>query len=30
MKALNFPVGYHQFHTVKIINFQLDRWHSLG
>jgi pimeloyl-ACP methyl ester carboxylesterase len=26
----NFPVGYHQFHTVKIINFQLNRWHSLG
>ena len=25
-----FPVGYHQFHTVKIINFQLNRWHSLG
>ena len=26
----SFPVGYHQFHTVKIINFQLNRWHSLG
>jgi|WetSurMetagenome_2_1015567.scaffolds.fasta_scaffold731922_1 hypothetical protein len=30
MKALNFPVGYHQFHTEKIINFQLNRWYSLG
>ncbi|NMB79447.1 MAG: alpha/beta hydrolase [Methanomicrobiales archaeon] len=25
-----FPVGYHAFHNVKIINYQLNRWHSLG
>ena len=25
-----FPVGYHDFHKVKIIDFQLDRWYSLG
>lgn len=30
MTEFNFPVGYHPFHTVKIINFQLNRWHSLG
>ena len=30
MTEFSFPVGYHQFHTVKIINFQLNRWHSLG
>ncbi len=30
MVEFSFPVGYHQFHTVKIINFQLNRWHSLG
>jgi len=30
MTAFNFPVGYHPFHAVKIINFQLNRWHSLG
>ena len=30
MMEFSFPVGYHQFHTVKIINFQLNRWHSLG
>ena len=30
MTAFSFLVGYHQFHTVKIINFQLNRWHSLG
>lgn len=26
----NFPVGYHNFHKVKIIDFQLNRWYSLG
>jgi len=26
----NFPVGYHDFHKVKIIDFQLNRWYSLG
>lgn len=25
-----FPVGYHDFHKVKIIDFQLNRWYSLG
>ena len=30
MTEFSFPVGYHLFHTVKIINFQLNRWHSLG
>ncbi len=25
-----FPVGYHDFHPVKIIDFQLNRWYSLG
>jgi hypothetical protein len=30
MVEFSFPVGYHPFHTVKIINFQLNRWHSLG
>jgi pimeloyl-ACP methyl ester carboxylesterase len=30
MTEFNFPVGFHPFHTVKIINFQLNRWHSLG
>lgn len=30
MTEFCFPIGYHAFHTVKIINFQLNRWHSLG
>jgi hypothetical protein len=30
MTEISFPLGYYQFHTVKIINFQLNRWHSLG
>jgi len=25
-----FPVGYHGFHKDKLINFQLNRWYSLG
>ncbi len=25
-----FPVGYHNFHNVKIIDFQLNRWYSFG
>ena len=28
--AQSFPVGYHSFHREKVINFQLNRWHSLG
>jgi pimeloyl-ACP methyl ester carboxylesterase len=30
MMTFDFPVGYHTFHTIKIINFQLNRWYSLG
>ena len=30
MNDLHFPVGYHDFHDDKHINFQLNRWHSLG
>lgn len=26
----NFPIGYHHFHKEKIMNFQLNRWYSLG
>lgn len=25
-----FPVGYHEFNKTQIINFQLNRWYSLG
>jgi pimeloyl-ACP methyl ester carboxylesterase len=30
MMTVDFPVGYHTFHPVRIINFQLNRWYSLG
>lgn len=30
MKAFSFPVGYHQLHKTKIIDYQLNRWYSLG
>lgn len=30
MMTFDFPVGYHTFHTIKIMNFQLNRWYSLG
>jgi pimeloyl-ACP methyl ester carboxylesterase len=30
MHTFTFPVGYHKLHPVKIIDFQLNRWHSLG
>ncbi len=30
MKKFDFPVGYHDFHKEKIMNFQLNRWYSLG
>jgi pimeloyl-ACP methyl ester carboxylesterase len=30
MMTFDFPVGYHTFNPVKIINFQLNRWYSLG
>ncbi len=25
-----FPVGYHRVHRTKILDYQLNRWHSLG
>ncbi len=30
MQEINFPVGYQDFHEHKHINFQLNRWYSLG
>jgi pimeloyl-ACP methyl ester carboxylesterase len=30
MMTFDFPVGYHDFNKVKIVNFQLNRWYSLG
>lgn len=30
MMRFDFPVGYHIFNPVTIINFQLNRWYSLG
>lgn len=30
MQTFDFPVGYHKLHKTKIINYQLNRWHSLG
>jgi pimeloyl-ACP methyl ester carboxylesterase len=27
---ITFPVGYYTLHKTKIIDFQLNRWHSLG
>jgi pimeloyl-ACP methyl ester carboxylesterase len=30
MMTFIFPVGYNTFNEVKIMNFQLNRWHSLG
>jgi hypothetical protein len=30
MMRFDFPLGYHAFNPVKIINFQLNRWYSLG
>ena len=30
MMTFDFPVGYHALHPEKIINFQLNRWYSLG
>lgn len=28
--AFAFPVGYHTLHRTKIMDFQLNRWHSFG
>lgn len=25
-----FPIGYHDFHSDKLLNFQLNRWFSTG
>lgn len=30
MKTFELPVGYHQLHKIKIIDYQLNRWHSMG
>lgn len=30
MIEFNYPVGYHKFHRTKIIDYQLNRWHSFG
>jgi hypothetical protein len=30
VNELTFPVGYHDFHDDTQINFQLNRWYSLG
>lgn len=27
---MNLPIGYHKFHKDKFINYQLNRWFSLG
>lgn len=27
---ITFPIGYHPLHRTKIIDYQLNRWHSLG
>lgn len=30
MMTFTFPVGYHELHKTKIIDYQLNRWHSFG
>ncbi len=30
MMTFQFPVGYHTLHKTKIIDYQLNRWYSLG
>ncbi|NDI33567.1 alpha/beta fold hydrolase [Chengkuizengella sediminis] len=30
MLEFNFPVGYHHFHKTKIMDFQMNRWVSMG
>jgi pimeloyl-ACP methyl ester carboxylesterase len=27
---INFPVGYHNFHSNQLFDFTLNRWHSIG
>jgi pimeloyl-ACP methyl ester carboxylesterase len=29
-QTISFPVGYHPFHKDRHMNYQLNRWHSLG
>ena len=29
-KSSTFPVGYNKFHTNRLFNFTLNRWHSMG
>ncbi len=29
-QTFEFPVGYHKLHRTKIMDFQLNRWHSWG
>jgi len=29
-QAFEFPVGYHELHCTKIMDYQLNRWYSLG
>jgi pimeloyl-ACP methyl ester carboxylesterase len=29
-QTFEFPVGYHQFHPNKIMDYQLNRWYSFG
>jgi len=28
MISFSYPVGYNQFNRTKIMNYQLNRWHS--
>ena len=30
MSIFTLPVGYHDIHRAKIVNYQLNRWYSLG
>ncbi|OEH91635.1 alpha/beta hydrolase family protein [Bacillus solimangrovi] len=30
MITFDYPVGYHDFHKTKIINYQMNRWYSMG
>ncbi|WP_105617007.1 alpha/beta fold hydrolase [Vallitalea okinawensis] len=30
MLQFNFPIGYHEFHKTKIMDFQMNRWYSMG
>ncbi|MGM7681821.1 alpha/beta fold hydrolase [Cytobacillus sp. Hm23] len=30
MTQFDYPVGYHDFHKTKIIDYQMNRWYSMG